>query len=134
MRIRNELKTGATVSLVIALCLSGCKALESLARRAREGRLSLNEIQGGTFSITSPGTYGAILSTPIINQPQAAILGVEKIQKRPVVIDDAIAVRPMIYLCLSYDHRIVDGATSIQFLQRVRSLLEAGDFQIDVCP
>jgi 2-oxoglutarate dehydrogenase complex dihydrolipoamide succinyltransferase (E2) component len=109
------------------------QALESLARRAREGRLSLNEIQGGTFSITSPGTYGAILSTPIINQPQAAILGVERIQKRAVVIDDAIAIRPMIYLCLSYDHRIVDGATSIQFLQRIRSLLEAGDFQIDVC-
>ena len=109
------------------------KALDSLARRAREGRLGLKEIQGGTFSITSPGTYGAILSTPIINQPHAAILGVERIQKRAVVIDDAIAIRPMVYLCLSYDHRIVDGATSIQFLQRVRSLLEAGDFNVDVC-
>jgi 2-oxoglutarate dehydrogenase E2 component (dihydrolipoamide succinyltransferase) len=110
------------------------RALDSLARRAREGRLSLKEIQGGTFSITSPGTYGAILSTPIINQPHAAILGVERIQKRAVVIDDAIAIRPMVYLCLSYDHRIVDGATSIQFLQRVRELLEAGDFPIDTCP
>ncbi len=109
------------------------RAIDSLARRAREGRLGLKEIQGGTFSVTSPGTYGAILSTPIINQPQAAILGVERIQKRPVVIDDAIAVRPMVYLCLSYDHRIVDGATSIQFLQRVRELLEAGDFDVDVC-
>ncbi len=108
-------------------------ALDSLARRAREGRLSLHEIQGGTFSVTNPGSLGAILSTPIINQPQAAILGAEKIEKRAVVVDDAIAVRPMMYLCLSYDHRIVDGATSIGFLQRVRSLLEAGDFQIDVC-
>ena len=109
------------------------KALDSLARRAREGRLGLNEIQGGTFSVTSPGTYGAILSTPIINQPQAAILGVERIQKRAVVVDDAIAIKPMVYLCLSYDHRIVDGATSIQFLQRVRLLIEACDFDIDVC-
>jgi 2-oxoglutarate dehydrogenase complex dihydrolipoamide succinyltransferase (E2) component len=109
------------------------KALDSLARRAREGRLGLNEIQGGTFSLTSPGTYGAILSTPIINQPQAAILGVERIQKRAVVVDDAIAIKPMVYLCLSYDHRIVDGATSIQFLQRVRLLIEACDFDIDVC-
>jgi pyruvate dehydrogenase complex dihydrolipoamide acetyltransferase long form len=109
------------------------KAIDSLARRAREGRLSLNEIQGGTFSITNPGSYGAILSTPIINQPQAAILGAEKIEKRAVVVDDAIAIRPMMYLCLSYDHRIVDGATSIQFLQRVRALLEAGKFEIDVC-
>jgi 2-oxoglutarate dehydrogenase dihydrolipoamide succinyltransferase (E2 component) len=109
------------------------KALDSLARRAREGRLGLNEIQGGTFSVTSPGTYGAILSTPIINQPQAAILGVERIQKRAVVVDDAIAIKAMVYLCLSYDHRIVDGATSIQFLQRVRLLIEACDFDIDVC-
>jgi len=109
------------------------KAIDSLARRAREGRLGLNEIRGGTFSITTPGNYGAILSTPIINQPQAAILGIERIQKRPVVIDDAIAIRQMMYLCLSYDHRIVDGSSSIQFLQRVRQLLEAGDFHIDVC-
>lgn len=110
------------------------KAVDSIARRAREGRLGLKEIQGGTFSITSPGTFGAILSTPIINQPQAAILGVERIQKRAVVIDDAIAIRPMIYLCLSYDHRIADGASSIQFLQRVREFLEAGDFDVDICP
>jgi len=108
-------------------------ALDLLARRSREGRLSLNEIRGGTFSVTSPGTYGAILSTPIINQPQAAILGIERIQKRAVVIDDAIAIRPMVYLCLSYDHRIVDGATSIQFVQRVREILEAGDFELDIC-
>lgn len=108
------------------------RTLDSLARRAREGRLSLNEIQGGTFSITNPGFYGAVLSTPIINQPQAAILGTEAIVKRAVVVDDAIAIRPMMYLCLSYDHRIVDGATSIQFLQRVRTLLEEGDFEIHI--
>jgi 2-oxoglutarate dehydrogenase dihydrolipoamide succinyltransferase (E2 component) len=107
--------------------------VDSLARRAREGRLSLDEIQGGTFSITNAGFYGALLSTPIINQPQAAILGVEKMEKRAVVVDDAIAIRPMMYLCLSYDHRIVDGATSIQFLQQIRRLLEAGDFEISVC-
>jgi 2-oxoglutarate dehydrogenase dihydrolipoamide succinyltransferase (E2 component) len=108
------------------------RTLDSLARRAREGRLSLNEIQGGTFSITNPGFYGAVLSTPIINQPQAAILGTEAIVKRAVVVDDAIAIRPMMYLCLSYDHRIVDGATSIQFLQRVRALLEEGDFEFHI--
>ncbi len=106
------------------------RALDSLAQHAREGRLSLNEIQGGTFSITNPGFYGALLSTPIINQPQAAILGVETIQKRVVVVDDAIAIRPMMYLCLSYDHRIVDGATSIQFLQKIRRVLEDGDFEV----
>lgn len=106
------------------------RALDSLAQHAREGRLSLNEIQGGTFSITNPGFYGAVLSTPIINQPQAAILGVETIQKRVVVVDDAIAIRPMMYLCLSYDHRIVDGATSIQFLQKIRRVLEDGDFEV----
>jgi 2-oxoglutarate dehydrogenase E2 component (dihydrolipoamide succinyltransferase) len=107
--------------------------VESLARRAREGRLALDEIQGGTFSITNAGFYGALLSTPIINQPQAAILGVEKMEKRAVVVDDAIAIRPMMYLCLSYDHRIVDGATSIQFLQRIKALLEGGEFEIDIC-
>lgn len=107
--------------------------VDSLARRAREGRLALNEIQGGTFSITNAGFFGAVISTPIINQPQAAILGVEKMEKRAVVVDDAIAVRQMMYLCLSYDHRIVDGATSIQFLQQIRKLLEAGKFEIDIC-
>ncbi|MGD8239193.1 MAG: dihydrolipoamide acetyltransferase family protein, partial [Armatimonadota bacterium] len=104
------------------------RILADVAARARDGKLKLDEVQGGTFSITNPGVYGAILSTPIINQPQAAILGVEAIQKMPVVINDAIAIRAMMYLCLSYDHRIVDGATAVQFLQAVRRNLEDFEF------
>ncbi|MFQ5809671.1 MAG: dihydrolipoamide acetyltransferase family protein [Armatimonadota bacterium] len=104
------------------------RILADVAARARDGKLKLDEVQGGTFSITNPGVYGAILSTPIINQPQAAILGVEAIQKMPVVINDAIAIRSMMYLCLSYDHRIVDGATAVQFLQAVRRNLEEFEF------
>lgn len=100
------------------------RAMSTLAARAREGRLSIGEFQGATFTITNPGSFGALLSTPIIHQPQCAILGMEKIEKRPVVIDDAIAIRDMMYLCLSYDHRIIDGFTAIRFLQEVKKALE----------
>jgi 2-oxoglutarate dehydrogenase complex dihydrolipoamide succinyltransferase (E2) component len=105
--------------------LSIARELDAVARKAREGRLEPADVQGGTFSITNPGVYGAILSTPIINYPQSAILGVEAIQKMPVVRDDdSIAIRSMMYLCLSYDHRVVDGETAIKFLQHIRRTLE----------
>lgn len=100
------------------------REIHDLATRARAGKLTPNDLQGGTFSITNPGVFGAIISTPIIHQPQAAILGVEAIRKTPVVRNDEIVIRSMMNLCLSYDHRIVDGATAIRFLQRVRRPLE----------
>jgi len=100
------------------------KALHRVAEGARARKLLAADLEGGTFTITNPGVFGGILSTPIIHQPQAAILGVQAIQKRPVVREDRIAIRSMMYLCLSYDHRIVDGATAVQFLQTVRRHLE----------
>lgn len=99
-------------------------ALFDMAKRAREGKLLPQDMTGGTFSITNPGVFGAILSTPIINYPQCAILGTEAIRKLPVVRGEAIVIRSMMNLCLSYDHRIVDGAYAIQFLQKVRRCLE----------
>ena len=100
------------------------RALHRVSEGARARRLAPAEMEGGTFTITNPGVFGGILSTPIIHQPQAAILGVQAIRKLPVVRDDQIVIRSMMYLCLSYDHRIVDGATSVQFLQAVRRHLE----------
>lgn len=100
------------------------RVLHDLSERGRAKKLELEELKGGTFTITNPGAFGAVLSTPIIHQPQAAILGVEAIQPRPVVRDGEIVARHMGYFCLSYDHRILDGATAIQFLQYVRRLLE----------
>lgn len=105
--------------------LAIARELDALARKAREGALEPEDVHGGTFSITNPGVFGAILSTPIINAPQSAILGVEAIQKMPVVRDDdSIAIRSMMYLCLSYDHRVIDGETAIKFLQHIRRTLE----------
>lgn len=101
------------------------RAIHDLAERARTRQLAAEETRGGTFSITNPGVYGAVLSTPIIHQPQAAILGVEAIRKAPAVRDEQIVIRSLMYLCLSYDHRIVDGATAIQFLQAIRRRLES---------
>ncbi|NOZ20910.1 MAG: 2-oxo acid dehydrogenase subunit E2 [Planctomycetes bacterium] len=102
--------------------------LQDLAARARSRKLSPEEIQGGTFTITNPGGFGAVLSTPIINQPEAAILAIETIEEVPVVVDGGIVIRSMMNLCLSYDHRIVDGETSIKFLQKIRQVLEAAEF------
>jgi pyruvate/2-oxoglutarate dehydrogenase complex dihydrolipoamide acyltransferase (E2) component len=101
------------------------RAINDLATRARAKTLRPEEYQGGTFSITNPGVYGAIVSTPIINQPQAAILGVYAIRKMPVVRDDQIVIRSIMNLALSYDHRIIDGATAVQYLQRLRGYLES---------
>ena len=100
------------------------KVLE-LATKARENKLSMEEMQGGTFTITNGGVFGSLMSTPIINIPQSAILGMHKIQERPVVIDGQIVIRPMMYVALSYDHRIIDGRESVSFLVRVKELLES---------
>jgi 2-oxoisovalerate dehydrogenase E2 component (dihydrolipoyl transacylase) len=100
------------------------KAVNDLARRAREKRLTPDDVQGGTFTITNPGTGGSLFGTPIINQPQVAIMGVGAISKRPVVIDEAIAIRPMVYLSLTFDHRVLDGAGGDKFLSAVKKYLE----------
>ena len=100
------------------------KDIAELGARARDGHLKLEELQGGTFTITNGGVYGSLLSTPILNAPQSGILGMHKIQDRPVVIDKQIVVRPMMYLALSYDHRIVDGKEAVTFLVRVKEGLE----------
>jgi len=99
-------------------------SINDLAERARTKRLSPDDVQGGTFTITNPGVFGSLMGAPIISQPQVAILGVGVIKKRPVVIDDAIAIRPIMYLSLSFDHRLVDGAVAAQFLAHVVDHLE----------
>ncbi len=109
--------------------LSGiAKAVTDLADRARAKKLSPEEVQGGTFSITNPGIYGALFGTPIINQPQVAILGVGAINKEVVVVDDAIAIRPVVHLTLSFDHRLIDGAVADQFMAHVKAILQEGRF------
>jgi 2-oxoglutarate dehydrogenase E2 component (dihydrolipoamide succinyltransferase) len=102
------------------------KVLE-LATKARENKLALEEMQGGTFTITNGGVFGSLMSTPIINIPQSAILGMHKIEERPVVVDKQIVIRPMMYVAVSYDHRIIDGRESVSFLVRVKELLENPD-------
>jgi pyruvate dehydrogenase E2 component (dihydrolipoamide acetyltransferase) len=106
------------------------RGINDLAERARAKKLKPEEVQEGTFSITNPGVYGGLMGLPVINQPNVAILGIGAIQKRPMVIDDAIAVRSMVYLTLSYDHRIVDGAIAHQFVGKVKSYLEAWNEEI----
>jgi 2-oxoglutarate dehydrogenase E2 component (dihydrolipoamide succinyltransferase) len=100
------------------------QAVVGYANRAREGSLTIEELTGGTFTITNGGVFGSLLSTPILNAPQSAILGMHKIQERPVVIDGQVVVRPMMYLALTYDHRIVDGRDAVQFLVAVKDALE----------
>lgn len=100
------------------------KRLKEFAEKAREGTLSVDAMQGGNFTITNGGVFGSLLSTPIINPPQSAILGMHAIVKRPVAIDDQVVIRPMMYLALSYDHRIVDGKEAIGFLVHVKKILE----------
>lgn len=105
------------------------KDITDLAERARSKKLSPEEVQGGTFTITNHGGFGSLFSTPIIHQPQIAILGVGAIQKRAVVLNDAIAIRPMGYLSLSFDHRVIDGATADQFMAKVKSYLEQSQWE-----
>ena len=100
-------------------------AVAELAKKARENKLTMEEMTGGTFTLTNGGVFGSLMSTPIINIPQSAILGMHKIQERPMVINGKIEARPMMYLALSYDHRIIDGRESVSFLVRVKELLES---------
>ncbi|MBK9255314.1 MAG: 2-oxoglutarate dehydrogenase complex dihydrolipoyllysine-residue succinyltransferase [Saprospiraceae bacterium] len=98
--------------------------IKELAEKARTGKLTLDEMKGGTFTITNGGVFGSLVSTPIINEPQSAILGMHAIKDRPVAIDGKVEIRPMMYLALSYDHRLIDGSTSVTFLVKVKELLE----------
>ena len=100
------------------------KAIADFAARARSGHLELDELTGGTFSISNGGIFGSMLSTPIINPPQSAILGMHKIEPRPVAVDGEVVIRPMMYLALSYDHRLIDGKAAVSFLVKVKELLE----------
>jgi len=103
------------------------RAVQDLADRARSKRLSVDDVQGGTFTITNPGSFGGLFGLPIINQPQVAILGVGAIEKRAVVRDDAIAIRNMVYLSISYDHRVIDGAVAERFMGKIKKILENWD-------
>ncbi|MEO8925722.1 MAG: 2-oxoglutarate dehydrogenase complex dihydrolipoyllysine-residue succinyltransferase, partial [Caulobacteraceae bacterium] len=108
-----------------ALSLAGIEAaIAALGKKARDGSLALDDLQGGTFTISNGGVYGSLMSTPILNAPQSGILGMHKIQDRPVAIDGAVVVRPMMYLALSYDHRVVDGQGAVTFLVKVKECLE----------
>ena len=98
--------------------------IASLAKRARDGKLAMDDLTGGTFTITNGGVFGSLVSTPIINYPQVAILGLHKIQDRPVAIDGRVEIRPMMYVALSYDHRIIDGQQAVLFLVRIKELME----------
>ncbi len=100
------------------------KEIKSLAGKAREGSLTLDEMKGGTFTVTNGGVFGSLVSTPIINEPQSAILGMHTIKQRPIAVDGKVEIRPMMWLALSYDHRVIDGSTSVTFLVKVKEQLE----------
>ena len=100
------------------------KTIGALGRKARDGKLSIEEMTGGTFTITNGGVYGSLMSTPILNPPQSGILGMHKIQERPMAVDGEVRVRPMMYLALSYDHRTVDGREAVTFLVRIKDYIE----------
>ena len=119
---------GADTMNIIGLA----RAINDIATRARTKKLVPDDVQGGTFTITNPGPFGSIISVPVINPPQCAILAFDAVEKRPVVIDDAIAVRHMVYISMSWDHRIIDGATAAQFLGRVKQNLETWDYGPEV--
>ncbi len=107
------------------LSLAGIEAkIHDYGLRARDNKLKLDELQGGTFTITNGGVFGSLMSTPILNTPQSGILGMHKIQPRPVAEDDKVVIKPMMYLALSYDHRLVDGREAVTFLVRVKENLE----------
>ena len=94
------------------------------SRKARDGKITVDDLQGGTFTITNGGIFGSLLSTPILNPPQSAILGMHAIQKRPVALNDQVVIRPMMYLAVSYDHRLIDGREAVQFLVRIKECVE----------
>ncbi|HEV3085450.1 MAG TPA: 2-oxoglutarate dehydrogenase complex dihydrolipoyllysine-residue succinyltransferase [Gemmataceae bacterium] len=103
------------------------KRLVELAQKARDGKIAVDDLQGGTFTITNGGIFGSLLSTPILNPPQSAILGMHAIQKRPVAVDEQVVIRPMMYLALSYDHRLIDGRDAVLFLVRIKECIENPD-------
>jgi 2-oxoglutarate dehydrogenase E2 component (dihydrolipoamide succinyltransferase) len=96
----------------------------AVAKRARDGKLTMDDLTGGTFTITNGGVFGSLVSTPIINYPQAGILGLHKVQDRPVALGGQVAIRPMMYVALTYDHRLIDGQQAVLFLVRVKELME----------
>ena len=100
------------------------KSILNYSVKARDGKLSMDEMQGGTFTISNGGVYGSLMSAPILNPPQSGILGMHKIQDRPIVVEGAIVARPMMYIALSYDHRLIDGKGAVTFLVRVKEALE----------
>jgi 2-oxoglutarate dehydrogenase E2 component (dihydrolipoamide succinyltransferase) len=100
------------------------REIADLAKRARANQLSLTDLQGGTFTITNGGVYGSLLSTPILNGPQVGILGLHKIEQRPIALDGQVVIRPMMYVALSYDHRLIDGSDAVRFLVRIKELIE----------
>ncbi len=100
------------------------KGVAELGRKARDGQLTMDELTGGTFTITNGGVYGSLLSTPILNPPQSGILGMHKIDERPVARDGEVVVRPMMYLALTYDHRVIDGREAVTFLVRIKECIE----------
>ena len=107
------------------LSLAGIeKAITEFGKRARDGQLKIEDMQGGTFTISNGGVYGSLMSTPILNAPQSGILGMHKIQDRPMAIAGKVEIRPMMYLALSYDHRVVDGKEAVTFLIRVKECIE----------
>ena len=100
------------------------RSIADLGTRARDGKLSMDDLTGGTFTISNGGVYGSLMSAPILNPPQSGILGMHKIEDRPVAVDGKVEIRPMMYLALSYDHRIIDGSESVTFLVRVKEAIE----------
>src|SRR5512134_1711342 len=104
--------------------LDVARAITAVAKKARDGKLIMDDLTGGTFTITNGGVFGSLISTPIINYPQVAILGLHKIQDRPVAIDGKVEIRPMMYVALSYDHRVIDGQQAVLFLVRIKELME----------
>jgi 2-oxoglutarate dehydrogenase E2 component (dihydrolipoamide succinyltransferase) len=104
--------------------LDVAREIADVAKRARDGKLTMDDLSGGTFTITNGGVFGSLLSTPIINFPQVAILGLHKTQERPIAVAGKVEIRPMMYVALSYDHRIIDGQQAVLFLVRIKELLE----------
>jgi pyruvate/2-oxoglutarate dehydrogenase complex dihydrolipoamide acyltransferase (E2) component len=142
--VKHFVNMGIAVSYdegLIVPVLKGCdtmnllglaRGINDLATRARSKKLLPDEVHGGTFTITNPGPFGSLISVPIINQPQTGILGFDTVEKRAVVIDDAIAIRYMVYLSMSWDHRVIDGALASQFLARIKQNLQTWDFAEDL--
>jgi 2-oxoglutarate dehydrogenase E2 component (dihydrolipoamide succinyltransferase) len=100
------------------------QAIADFAKRARENKLMPDELQGGTFTISNGGVYGSLLSTPIVNPPQSGVLGMHTIQERPIALQGQVVIRPMMYVALSYDHRLIDGREAVTFLKRIKEVIE----------